>query len=247
MLNELTRPFTETERQELAAQLDAPRSVTWGGTLKRFFLWISICLVSVYLVALFWSLVDMGKLKIGPLVTILGVLASILLGITALIALYVAANIIQDHFITSANAKSFEQEWAPKLRAALDDGQASILQVTSDRVICLEPFDDEAQAYIYDLGDGTCLFLHGQEYYPEDFDNTPWPAKEFELVRTAVGHLFITIHNARGKPEHVRVVEMDEMPSDFVWGNEPATQSILPGTPDEVLARLGHMPRIDTA
>jgi len=32
---------------------------------------------------------------------------------------------------------------------------------------------------------------------------------------------------------------MKDMPDDYVWGDSPSSESVLPGRPREVLSRLG--------
>jgi hypothetical protein len=113
-----------------------------------------------------------------------------------------------------------------------------VLRVTATQVAVIEQSEDEGSAYIYDLGDGSCLFLRGDEYAPGD--NDPWPARRFQVVRTAWSGWFLGVFGAEEPLEPVLTIPMSEMPESFAFSEEPRSETILPGSPDEVLTKLGH-------
>lgn len=162
-----------------------------------------------------------------------------IVSIVGILSFYFAYMVVSGHLHWSNYARRFAREDAPKIRAALEDGQASVCSVTSDRAIIIEEYEDEGSAYIYDLGDGTSFFLRGQEYFPED-DDAPWPARQFEIVRTGLDGRLVGIFTSREPMSQVRTVPMAEMPESFLFSDEPKTETILPGQPEEILRRLGH-------
>jgi hypothetical protein len=232
VLQKLQRPLNKDERRCLSRPLDGvPRLVTLSGTLRWFALWAGILALCIFLFAKglfreggpsgFWMVVI-------PVVVIVGILS-----------FYFAYMVLSGYFHWSRHARRFVREDAPKIRAALEDGKASVSSVTSDRAVVIEEFEDEGSAYIFDLGDGTSLYLRGQEYYPED-DDAPWPARQFEIVRAGLDGRLVGIFTGREPVPHVRTVPMAEMPKSFLFSDEPKTETILPGQPDEILERLGH-------
>jgi hypothetical protein len=116
--------------------------------------------------------------------------------VVGILSFYFACMVISGYVHWSRHARRFVCEDAPKIRAALEDGQAFVWRVTSHRAVVIEEYEDEGSAYIFDLGDGTSLYLRGQEYYPEH-DDAPWPAQQFEIVRTALDGRLVGIFTGR--------------------------------------------------
>ena len=92
-------------------------------------------------------------------------------------------------------------------------------------------------SYVFDLGDGTSLWL-GTDYYPEEED-APWPAGEFEIVRTVGGDHLLGIFGVRIPLDPIRSITLMDIPEN-AWGNLPDGEIIVPGNPTEVLNRLCH-------
>ena len=134
---------------------------------------------------------------------------------------------------------SFAMNNASAIRAAIDNGLACVCRVRSDSVVVVQEDEDEGSAYIFDLGDGSSLYLRGQEYFP-DLESSPWPAGQFEIVRTKVDRLLVGVFAGSEPVADIREVRMSEMPESFWFADVPESESILPGAPTEVLARLGH-------
>jgi len=122
----------------------------------------------------------------------------------------------------------------------LENGRASVCSITSDRAIVIEDWVYDDPAYIFDLGDGRSLYLRGPEYRPKD-DDAPWPARQFEIVRTSPDGLWVGVFTGREPLSQVRRVPMAEMPESYWYSCEPKTEAVLPGRPDEILRWLGHL------
>ena len=208
-----------------------PRIVTFSGTLRWFVLWAGILGVCILLFAKGLSRPGGPSgvwLVFIPVICIIGILS-----------FYSAYMVISGYFRWSRYARRFTREVAPGIQAALNNGQASVGSVTSDCAIVIEEYEDEGSAYIYDLGDGTSLYLRGQEYYPEAKD-VPWPARQFDIVRTSFDGRLVGIFTGNEPVAVIRTVPVAEMPEGFWSADEPKTETILPGRPDEILKRLGH-------
>jgi hypothetical protein len=232
VLQKLERPFNEKERRCLRRPLEAvPRIVTLSGTFRWFALWAGILTVCICLFAKGLSKQDGPSglwLVVIPVAFVIGILA-----------FYFAYMLVSSYFHWSRNARRFAREDDPKIRAALEDGLALVCRVSTDCAIVIEQYEDEGSAFIYDLGDGTSFYLRGQEYYPED-NGAPWPARQFEIVRTRLDRRLVGIFTGNEAVPQVRTVSMAEMPHGFSFSDDPKTETILPGQPDEILKRLGH-------
>ena len=232
MLQRIQRPLSEPERRCLSRQLERrPGKAAFFRALGWFALWSGILVVCAML---FVNGLKNSSGHSGAWTAIMPV--AFLVGI---FSFYLAYLVASSYFHRARRGAQFRREDAPKLETALKDGQASVCRVVSESVIVIEEFEDEGSAYVYDLGDGTSFYLRGQEYYPED-ERAPWPAREFEIVRTKQGGRLVAIFPGREPVPEVRMIPMTEMPESFALANEPKTETVLPGRPDEVVKRLGH-------
>jgi hypothetical protein len=232
VLQKIERPLNENERRCLSSPLDTvPRLVTAFGTLRWTLLWVGILALCIFLFAKGLYRPD------GPAGVWNAVIPTVF--IVGIVSFYFAYMVVSGYFHWSRHARRFTREGAPKIRAALADGQASVCSVTSECAIVIEEFEDEGSAYLFDLGDGTSLYLRGQEYFPED-DDAPWPARQFEIVRTSLDGRLVGIFTGREAVPQVRTVSLAEMPESFLFSAEPKTETILPGQPDEILKRFGY-------
>jgi hypothetical protein len=159
--------------------------------------------------------------------------------IVGILCSYFAYMVLASYFRLSGYARRFEREEAPRIRAALEHGGASVCSVTSNRVLVIEESEDEGSAYIYDLGDGTSLYLRGQDYQPED-GRAPWPARRFEIVRTGTDNRLVGIFGSDEALKPFQVIPMAEMPESFWFADEPQTETVLEGRPEDIVRRLGH-------
>jgi hypothetical protein len=232
VLELLERPLSERERQALSRQLDSTLLKTSIGSPVR---WLTLA-TGILGICVF--LFVRGLLRQdGPTgVWIIVVPVVVPVGI---LAFYVASSIVIGHFHWSRFAKQFAMNSGPAIREALDNGQAFVCRVRSDSVVVVQEDEDEGSAYIFDLGDGSSLYLRGQEYFP-DLESSPWPAGQFEIVRTKVDRLLVGVFAGSEPVADIREVRMSEMPESFWFADVPESESILPGAPTEILARLCH-------
>jgi hypothetical protein len=168
----------------------------------------------------------------APIAFILGVLAVVCASITGW-------GIFEGTF----GLRKFRKDMVEQIRAALENGNASVCSVESNRVIVIEEAKDDGVAFIYDLGDGTSLYLRSEscEYYTESItgEEEPWPARRFDIVRSAANDLLIGVLGADERLEPSQTIPMTDMPGSFEFAEEPKTETILPGSPEEI---LGHEP-----
>jgi hypothetical protein len=231
MIQKLQRPLNENERRCLSRLFEVvPRIASFSKSFRWLALWTSILGICVFLFA-------RGLFRPGGPSGIWMVIIPItcIFGISAF---YCAYMVFSGYLRLLGYARRFNRDQAPKIRAALDDGRASVLIITSDRVVVIEEYEDEGLAYIYDLGDGTSLFLRGEDYFPEEED-APWPARQFEIVRSSLNGKSVGIFAGREAPAQIRKIAMAKMPQSFCLADEPKTETILQGEPDEILRKLG--------
>jgi hypothetical protein len=138
-------------------------------------------------------------------------------------------------------ARFFAENVAPRVRAALDHGRASVVRVEAEAVIEIEEDEDEGAAWLFALADGTTLYVRGGDYFPVDAE-MPWPAKRFEIVRAAANDQWIGLFSNGPELERDLKVLPDEMPEDFTWAEHPRSESVLAGSPMENLHKLGYEP-----
>jgi hypothetical protein len=239
VLQKIQRPLTENERRGLKGVLEhVPTAGIASSTLRWLGLWTAIVALCVFLIVK--GLAEEGGRRT---VWTMMIPVAFIFGILACYACYMLAG---SYFRLSGYRRQFVRDRLPKFREALEHGGASVCLVTSDRVIVIEEFEDEGSAFIYDLGDGTSFFLRGEDYVPENADGTagPWPARRFEIVRSAANDLLVGVFGASGRLEPIQTVPMKEMPESFWSGEEPRSETVLPGRPEEILKRLGHQPAV---
>ena len=235
MLEKYERPFNVAERASLAAGLDrGPPSRR--RMLRWLSIWLAIVAVGILILSCIALLFD-GKPGWPALI------GAVLAGVTfvaCIIAGYCAYAVVAGYRRTVYYAANFAQKTAPQIRAALQDGRTSVCRVTSVGVIVIEEFEDEGSAFIYDLGDGTCLYLRGEGYYLDNVPGTSWPVRQFDLVRAAANDLWLGVFNRERRLEPELEVSMEEMPREYAWGDSPRSESVLPGRPSDVLSQLGY-------
>jgi hypothetical protein len=223
---EKSRRALNRKEQEILKELIGPSApvVTLSNTLRWLTLWLAILTLCVIGTIKAESLPG-GPALVIPVTFVIG-----------LLAFYFAYLVASTHFHISRHVRRFQGN-IPRLKADLENGNALVSRVAATRVLTIEQSEDEGSAYIYDLADGTCLFLRGQDYDLDD--HFPWPARRFEIVHTASGW-FLGVSGAEEALEPARIIPMSEMPESFWSSQEPASETILRGSPEEVLRSLGH-------
>jgi hypothetical protein len=225
MLEKARRALDRKERQILKDLIGpAAPVVTLSNTLRWFTLWAGILALCVI------GTIKAESLPGGPPLVIPVTF------VVGLLAFYFAYMVARSHVEISRRLRRFQSN-VPRLKADLQDGSASVLTVTAAQVVVIEQSEDEGSAYIFDLGDGTCLFLRGGDDYEPD--GAPWPARRFEIVRTASGW-YLGVFGAEEALEPVRTIPMSEMPESFWFSEHPASETVIPGSPEDVLRSLGH-------
>lgn len=236
VLEEVQRPLTEAERRQLEKSLEGGgRSIPFAQEMRDLAVWTG---ASLLLTALF----AIGGFGIERPEMFWRIPGGVLLGgssICGFLCLYILIQIISGIRRNAKEARRFAREDKPKIRAALEHGQAKVVRVTSDEVIVVEEqeYVDEGSAYIYGLGDGRSFYLRGQHCYPKDRP-APWPARRFEIANTAIKDIWLGIRNVEGSLEPKREIPMEETPEGFAWSDDPKSESVLAGSPEEVLSRL---------
>lgn len=232
MLELLERPLSERELHALSRQIDKTRLMTPISSSVR---WLTLATgILGICVVLFVRGLFRQDGPTGVWIIVVPVVAPV-----GIIAFYVSSSIVIGHVHWSRFAKQFALNNAPAIRKALDNGQAFVCRVRSDSVVVVQEDEDEGSAYIFDLGDGSSLYLRGQEYFPE-IESSPWPARQFEIVRTKVDRLLVGVFAGSEPVADIREVRISEMPESFWFADDPESESILLGTPTEILARLCH-------
>jgi len=236
MLERSERRLTTEERADFHRALDSQGGKpSLGNSLFWFAVWSGTCLACFAGLMTLFALLDEPSglwFIVIPIPVIVGILS-----------FYAACIVVSSHFRFAGYSRHFIRETAPQMLAALSDGRASVLRVTSDNLIVVDGSDafEGDMTYIYAIGDGTSLYLRGQDIGPEDRDAT-WPARSFEIVTTRAHGLWIGILACEGALEPSLTIPLEEMPEDYWWTSEPESESILSGEPEEVLRRLGYEP-----
>jgi hypothetical protein len=150
-----------------------------------------------------------------PPAIVAGSIGGILL-VAGIVCTYIMIASIQSHVHWSRLGREHHRRDAPEIQAALRDATVNVLAVRATAVATIEPFEDEGDGFIFDVGDGQVLFLKGQDYQPAD-DTIPWPNTEFEIVRSTVGNRWIGLF-CGGAPLTPAIVLQSSDCNEDVWG-----------------------------
>jgi hypothetical protein len=225
MYQETVRRMNDRERDVLRASLSAESPVSGRGTVKWIFVWLGGL---VFLASLAAGLI---ALKPPP---VAGGLVGGLLGVLAIVCIYALIALVESFFHRRRVWGKMQRDTFPALRKALAEGKVHSKQVITSEVIEIVEFEDEGSAYIFDIGNGQSLLLKGQRYVPVH-DAMPWPAAEFEIVRSADGELRIGLFSTGKTLMPLRSLAMADCPDDFVWSER---EDVLPGNLQAVLQSL---------
>lgn len=69
-------------------------------------------------------------------------------------------------------------------RSLLQTRHVFVRRINAVAVVEFVGFEDEGPCFLFDLSDGNCVLLVGDELEPVN-DRAPWPSSEFEIVFTA--------------------------------------------------------------
>lgn len=121
-------------------------------------------------------------------------------------------------------------------RTALVSNEVVVKRIQSSSVVVIEPFGDEAIAYLFDIGEGQIFFLQGDEYFPAE-DSMPWPSDDFELVRTQCSDLWIGLFCLGGKLEREHVVRDRACKEEVL---RECHEEVICAAAEEYLGRITH-------
>jgi len=236
MLRKVERPFNEAETTCLRSCLEMkPRGLQLKVTLIPSAIAGVILLLSASVFV--YGFHAISHVNRGAVIRSIWPVAMGISAIFGILSFYFFYMFVSSHIRIAGYMRKFIRERLPQIRSVLEDGRASVTIIDSDSAILISDLEDEEPTCIYDLGDGTSLLLRGDDYVPEEA-GAPWPAQHFEIVHGTLDGKLVGIFSVCGKLERVRVIAGAEMPASFLASDEPASEAILPGCPDTVLARL---------
>lgn len=160
--------------------------------------------------------------------------AAPVLVIAGIVLFFLGANMVLGFFRWRGYAKQFHRNVNPKVRDALAAGLVEVKRVEVKEAIEIEEFEDEGSGWIFDIGEGQCLVLKGQSYFPDD-KQSAWPNTSFEIVRTAKHGLWVGIFCFGNALKPLQTVPTSEFPEEFIWGE---MESVQQGSLLEVLNNL---------
>ena len=216
--------MTPAERKSLQERIGAASPVSTRDTLK----WTAIWTVGLV------SLIGLVVLILAFLTRINAVLAGVVAAIpilAAIICLYCLIVVISGHLHWRRVFRDFNRNTVPLLKRSLERGEVRARRVVASSVIEIEEFEDEGSGYIFAIGGGRSLLLKGQQYSPIE-ESMPWPASEFELVRSADGDVWIGLFSKGALLEPMKTVPMEQCTPDFVWSER---EDVLEDEPPAVL------------
>lgn len=152
-----------------------------------------------------------------------------------LICLLAMATMVKEFFKTQIERRRFEREEVQRIEEAVRAGDVIAYTVTTDDVILIEGVDEDLFTTYVSLG------AHGTLVVPGEIEprGGVWPAREFTLVTSPHYGDWQTVESGATAPARVGRVPVETLPQNFNL-IEPREMAILPGTPEEVLRRLGY-------
>jgi hypothetical protein len=225
MIETTVRAMKEEEREALQLMLQ-PSGLTTQALMKQFLLGGLLVSISVLCLGLFAL-----AFKLSGALLIAACIISTLCGLASL---FFGLNLVASAYNSHQIRRFSENELAPQIKAAINDGKVKVLKVESEKLIVLEEFEDEGSGYLFDIGKGRTLLLKGREYYPTN-EESAWPNTSFELVRTETHAILISL-NCYGKELNPsQRIDLSKCNEEFIWSEE---EKVIDGTPDQVLQKL---------
>lgn len=152
-----------------------------------------------------------------------------------LICLMAMATMVKEFFKTQLERQRFEREEVQRIEEAVRAGEAIAYTVTTDDVILIEGVDEDLFATYVSLGAHGTLVVLG-EIEPR---GGVWPAREFTLVTSPHYGDWKSVESGTTAPARIGRVPIEILPEGFNL-SEARGKAILPGSPEEVLRRLGY-------
>jgi hypothetical protein len=226
MIEHIERAMNSPERAVLQERIgwDLRRS---SRILRSQAAWIgSLTVIWLTCAGAGWSIVHLAPAWI-PATAVL-----VLIGSTAFAMSIFAIISLLDYIRHSRG----EEPLVSKNQLRLDQGCVRVRRVSSNHAIEIKAYEDETEACLYGLSDGTTFLLLGQHVSPEDSDSA-WPADVFEIVDSAFDGERIGLFSI-GKPLEPALRLWSDCLSLAAWNRLPAGENIVPGTPMEILTAL---------
>jgi len=193
MIQQTTRPLTDTERAQLESLLRGPPPHRLRGVGRGVFIAVVVTLVTMIVLP--------EQYLAWPAHLVVGIVA----GVVAFIKLRFWPR---------------EPAWARLYRADLDAGLARVSIVRAREAVAVEEVEDEGSQYLLGLPDGRGIFLFGQDLYDCEEEGR-FPCREFEVVfaprsgqrlsLTRRGEYLAPRHRAAFRPEEF---DEEEFPQD---------------------------------
>jgi hypothetical protein len=245
MLEKYERPMTEEERARLA---EPPKSDADIPTLAHSLLEISPRLAFLLFVALCFGalgwLIGFGRDVASWRVVLGGIVAIVPIFICLLVALIRIGVVVFLHRASDLIVEAVQPVVASEVQKVVADGRASVCRISAVGAIVIEESKyNSGWIVIHDLGDGTSFWIWQEEFPDPDagsfIDRLP---QKFEIVRTTVDRFWLGLANCEGKLEpELRLRGGRDLPAAFFERDDwPESESLLPGRPRDVLARLGY-------
>ena len=233
MIKETVRSLTEPERRCLRKRVAARCPVNARDTVK----WAMISEGGLLLLDLLAA--GLIALQLNPIV---GGIGGGIIFVAGIVCLYAFIAVISGFFRWRRHYRDFSTDTLPAVRRVLEEGRVASRDVTASDVYEIQECEDEGPGYIFAIGDGKCLLLKGQKYAPEE-DRMPWPARQFALVRSIDGQLWIGLFSSGETLSPSRTIEMAECTEEFIWSDREA---VLDGQPEDILKGIKKSGQSDT-
>ncbi|HSI15019.1 MAG TPA: hypothetical protein VK961_23405 [Chthoniobacter sp.] len=232
----IQRPLHTSEAAVLQEMSVFPPVEKTSRRLAWVTLWATACLAGI--VGFFWSA---SHVETGPGWMPMAMAFCFLFPIFTFYAAYANLRVF---FHLRRVTRIWREKVLPERQEAIESGMASVVRVEAAKLIVIEEEWGD-MAMLFELADGNTLFLRGEDYVPPGEDAI-WPAARFEIVRSAVNDMWILFWSENAPLEPALTVPFTAMPDEFTRNeNCPFSESILAGSAEENLHRLGYQPEKD--
>lgn len=204
MLQEITRPLSEEEREILSRRRDDCIPVVGSGY------WM----VDGWRMAFFTILIMSLMMLLAWLVGFFFVGA----GVAGFFALMRFAN-----YRRRRKLRTHMAVYGQRLTEDLQSDQAHVIDCRPVRIIEREQFEDEGALWIFDGGDGRYLIMGGQDYEEE----TDFPSAHFEVVLGTRHRSLIRINSHGDRMQATTLIKGD----DVAWQDFPRENIVIFSAP----------------
>jgi hypothetical protein len=203
MIETETRPLTEAERRRLPQSPTLP--IRWSAGIGPG---LAIAVIGLLL----------GLLGLGFAGWTSGRAVQALLLGAALAGLGVAVYLAYQTRVLGKSPTGWDD---------LQEGTARVARFEATDAVAVEESEDEGLSYFVALTDGRVLFLSGQYLY-EPVERGEFPARRFEVVRTALAGTVLTV-TALGPALAPSVTRSPFTDAEYQSGTMPEDGAVIPG------------------